>query len=316
MLCPRTKAFAILPDVTECELEIVPCPAALYAEALALVLRELTPELRGDIVSPDLIRKPASTQLFEALFIARQGGRVVAATWGQLQPGNTAVFWPPQAAREIDSGAATRLMGAAMERLDALGVSLVQVLLPNREATIVPALEAIGFTHLADLLYLSWEAVPLPTVSSAPLDFEPFRDSQRARLVDVIGRTYLKTQDCAAMNGKRSMDDVVDGYQRTGSYEPVRWMFVRANGADVGVLLLTEHSSARHWELLYMGLVPEARGHRWGTKILRRAQAAASQAGAERLVLAVDSVNLPALVMYRDAGFVVWDKRVVYVRFH
>ena len=32
------------------------------------------------------------------------------------------------------------------------------------------------------------------------------------------------------------------------------------DGRDVGVLLLADHPRARHWELMYMGLVPEARG--------------------------------------------------------
>ena len=34
----------------------------------------------------------------------------------------------------------------------------------------------------------------------------------------------------------------------------------RCGGSDVGVLLLTDHPVDGQWELLYMGLAPEARG--------------------------------------------------------
>jgi ribosomal protein S18 acetylase RimI-like enzyme len=92
-------------------------------------------------------------------------------------------------------------------------------------------------------------------------------------------------------------------------------MIVRARGEDVGVLMLADHPDARHWELMYMGLVPEVRGKRWGEQITRHAQWLAGQVGVERIVLAVDSTNLPALRMYRRTGFETWDKRAVFVRF-
>jgi ribosomal protein S18 acetylase RimI-like enzyme len=66
---------------------------------------------------------------------------------------------------------------------------------------------------------------------------------------------------------------------------------------------------------MYMGLVPEARGRGWGRQITQHAQWSASRAGVERIVLAVDRVNEPALRMYRSTGFEMWDRRCVYVRF-
>ena len=40
-----------------------------------------------------------------------------------------------------------------------------------------------------------------------------------------------------------------------------------------------------------------------------------TRADVERIVLAVDAANEPALRMYRTAGFESWDQRSVYVRF-
>jgi mycothiol synthase len=81
------------------------------------------------------------------------------------------------------------------------------------------------------------------------------------------------------------------------------------------VLLLADHPSARHWELVYMGIVPQARGRGWGRQITQHAQFLARRHNIERIVLAVDAANSPALAMYRSAAFEPWDRRTVYVRF-
>jgi ribosomal protein S18 acetylase RimI-like enzyme len=117
------------------------------------------------------------------------------------------------------------------------------------------------------------------------------------------------------LNGVRDVDNVVTGYQASGSYRPELWQLVRAHGEDVGMLLLADHPKAGHWELMYTGLIPEARGRGWGRQITQHAQWMARQADIERIVLAVDSVNAPAIRMYQGTGFEMWDKRSVYVRF-
>jgi ribosomal protein S18 acetylase RimI-like enzyme len=131
----------------------------------------------------------------------------------------------------------------------------------------------------------------------------------------LIEETYEQTLDCTALDGVRRVNHVVNGYQATGIFRPENWLIVRADEEDVGVLLLADHPQAGHWELMYMGLVPNVRGHRWGQLITRHAQWMASQAGVERIVLAVDAANEPALAMYRRTGFEMWDRRTVYVRF-
>ena len=67
-------------------------------------------------------------------------------------------------------------------------------------------------------------------------------------------------------------------------------------------------------ELVYMGIVPAARGQGFGWQILQFALWQAELGKAERLVLAVDEDNEHALRTYRRAGLVVWDRRTVYAR--
>ena len=91
-------------------LEIVPCPSDLTADALALALSELTPEQRREIAPRH------SGGAVECLMVALDGGESRGAAWGQRQPGNTAIFWPPQLGRDADPNAARRLSCAVAER--------------------------------------------------------------------------------------------------------------------------------------------------------------------------------------------------------
>ncbi|HEY4233942.1 MAG TPA: GNAT family N-acetyltransferase [Lacipirellulaceae bacterium] len=297
--------------------DIVPCPAALVQDALELVLRELPPEHRDSIAAQVAADSYAQTAVSSTLFVAQLGDRLCGAAWGQLQPGKTAIFWVPQLTQGVDAKIAERLTQAVARALDYANVEMAQTLLPDRSSTIASAIESGGFSYLAELMYLAGESSPILDDRSdrESLEFIAYDDSQRGRLIDLVERTYLESHDCAAMNGKRQMDDVLDGYQATGDYRPGNWLIVRGDGLDVGVLLMSEEPAAGHFELIYMGVVPEARGKGWGVQIARHALRLAHGAGAERVVLAVDAANGPALAMYGAAGFTMWDRRSVFVRF-
>jgi len=289
--------------------EIVPCPASLVNEALALVLRELTLDQRRDVVGP------RDGGPLEGLVVALTDGELIGGVWGQRQPGSTAILWSPQWMQPTDGGTAQRLACAGCAALDDAGIRMTQVLVSDRHSALLPTLEQAGFGRLTDLLYLSWEAASIPAAAPSQLTFEPFQVSQHRRLSELVEATYVGTQDCAAMNGRRPMAEVLDGYQATGVFSPANWLFVRVDGADVGVLLLADHLTAGHFELVYMGVVPSVRGRGFGCEIVRAAQRHALAAGAQRIVLAVDAENLPAIKMYNESGFTAWDRRTVLVRF-
>jgi ribosomal protein S18 acetylase RimI-like enzyme len=290
--------------------EIVACPPAMCLDALSLVLSDLTLEQRREF-APTAPGKPV-----EALVAAICNGELIAAGWGQRQPGSTAIFWPPQLYGGDEPELLSRLACGVAAALDAAGIRMAQVLLADRVTPLVPTLEAAGFSYLTDLLYLNWEADGVAnSAASQQLEFEPYRESEQERLAALIETTYESTQDCASLNGKRPMDEVLAGYCATGSYRPENFFFVRAEGEDVGLLLLADHRVAKHWELMYMGLVPSVRGRRFGKEVVRHAQRLVNAARVERLVLAVDAENLPAIKMYNETGFRAWDRRSVFVRF-
>src|SRR5262249_15634608 len=97
-----------------------------------------------------------------------------------------------------------------------------------------------------------------------------------------------------------------------GRYLPDHWYFVQFDSVDVGALILAHHPATESCELVYMGVVPEARGRGLGQCIVQKALTAAAELRAKRLVLAVDADNKPAMSIYRDAGLVPWDRRTAY----
>ncbi len=172
-----------------------------------------------------------------------------------------------------------------------------------------------GFQPMATLLYLLCPQSEMPAERPAgPLEFEPFDPDQQDRLAQLVEATYADTLDCPMLNGLRSMDDTLTGYQSTGVFDPQRWLLVRHEGRDVGCLLLADHPPHDNWELVYMGLVPSARGNRWGQAVVRQAQWLTRQAGRQRLVLAVDAANHPAVAMYTAVGFRTFGRRRVYLK--
>jgi ribosomal protein S18 acetylase RimI-like enzyme len=296
--------------------EIIRCPAALRAGAMGLLLSDLAPSQRREIAGP-LLDDGAAVELSrEPLFVALRDDRLSGAAWGQIQAGNIAVFWPPRLATGEQQQTADALATCVTRALDELAVEMTQVLLSTPDPEEIDLLKRAGFRHLADLMYLTWEATRIRTEGSASeIEFVEYEPSQRARLMALIERTYDGTLDCTALNGVRTMDDIVDGYEKTGVFRAANWLIVRGGGQDVGVLLLADHPGAGHWELMYMGLVPEARRRGWGRQITEHAQRMVHRAGVARIVAAVDATNSPAVRMYQEAGFNMWDRRTVYVRF-
>jgi len=290
-------------------IEVVPCPASLSLEAFALVLGDLTPTQRRSIIPQNAVGQ------HEALLVALDGEKLVGAAWGQRQPGSTAILWLPRLVAGIGEVVADRLNCAVAGALDEAGVRMTQTLVTDRQSSAAKSLQSAGFTYLADLMYLSWEAARAPALEASDVTFETYCEAEHERFVKLIEQTYEATQDCAALNGQRPMSETIDGYRATGVFHPENWLFVRSGVEHVGVLLLADHGTSEHWELVYMGLVPAARGKRIGAAIVQHAQQLVHRAGVARLVLAVDAANSPAIKMYNESGFIGWDTRIVYVRF-
>ena len=244
--------------------------------------------------------------------------RLVGGAFAQMLPGRAAVITPPQIFENSAYGAAAiedALLAAVEKELRAGGMHLAQCLLPFGDSGAAATIRRTGFTHSADLLYLvasseSFREAPL----KQPFELEPWNPADQSRLIRILDETYAGTLDCPEIDGLRDTADVLRGYLGTGEQRPGLWQIVREQGRDVGCLLLAFHSAGPHCELVYVGLVPAVRGRGWGIELTRHAQWLAREAGAERLVLAVDASNEPAVRMYVAAGFAAWDRRQLWIK--
>lgn len=291
------------------------CPAEKLQAALELVLHNVSPDQRGAVI--DLLRPIAEqgVDVFRGLTIAEKHGRVVGAAWLQPQVGRTATLWPPAFSGDRQELLACRLAQASIDAVQYLPVDLVQVLLGEHDAKSADWVAAVGFEFLAELRYLML-AVPgrMAADVDSDLQFESPATAQHALLEELVQSTYAGTLDCPGLEGRRTIADTLAGYQCVGQHDPCLWSIVRWRGQPAGVLLVAPYPEAVQWELVYMGVVPEFRGHALGSKILTRLRAMASAHSIGHIVLAVDSQNAPALRMYEQSGFVEWARRTAYIK--
>jgi ribosomal protein S18 acetylase RimI-like enzyme len=251
----------------------------------------------------------------DGLVAALREEELVAALPMRYQPGRTAQLWLPRLIAGESSQTAMLILNEATHIARQRGCSLVQALPESQESGELPLLEAAGFRHIADLLYM---VSPLDQVLAEPqavdLQLVPLAAANQDRLASMIDRSYIGTRDCPALNGVRSLEDVLEGYRSIGLFDPAYWFIVRHEDQDIGCLLLANHNNTGQWELVYLGLSPDARGRGYARWLVRQAQRLARHAGAGQLVLAVDADNAPAVSIYLRSGFVIWDRRPIYLR--
>jgi ribosomal protein S18 acetylase RimI-like enzyme len=91
-------------------------------------------------------------------------------------------------------------------------------------------------------------------------------------------------------------------------------VLVDGAGKAMGCLLLGEIPARRCLELVYLGLVPEARGRGLGRILMQRVLGIASRRHFEVTTLAVDAANVPAVGLYRRCGYVSVAQRIAMIR--
>lgn len=247
---------------------------------------------------------------------AYRGTHLLGVEMACMQPGRTAVIWPPRFLLPQGAEVGLALVEGVCQELAVQGTSLVYCFLEVGSGPESRLMQIAGFFHLAQLLYLVSMEEDFPSQSPpSPLCFEPYCPQNHFRLLRTIEATYQESLDCPILNQRRAVEDVLAGYRATGVHRPELWQIVRAGPEDVGCLLLTDQPELESLELIYMGLVPSVRGRGWGVELARQAQWLTQLAGRRQLLLAVDANNWPAIRVYGAVGFRQWAERIVYGRF-
>jgi mycothiol synthase len=209
-------------------------------------------------------------------------------------------------------------------------IDLVQALVDPAEFRQAEAIGRSGMVRLAELSYLE-RRTPRGTDRStiewpADIRVERWDPGNRAEMIATLERSYVGTLDCPALAGLRRGDDVLDGHMQSGTFEPTLWNLLRFvagpyAGRTAGVCLFNSNSSppgSAHptgtLELVYFGLVPEARGRGMGRILLQHGLDELRSRPEGAVLLAVDDRNEPAHRLYRDAGFRARFKRIAFIR--
>jgi ribosomal protein S18 acetylase RimI-like enzyme len=279
---------------------------------------EIATALSMLLASPERLAEPGTVAEFEeiarlrgidllSLQIGLIDGRLAAAALPVSSPGHTMLMLLSPAGRsQMVAELVAKCALAAVDALPAVHRPLVQVLLDPSESKTVAALQAVGLTPLATLIYLQRRLKRSIFPEPVGLSFVHYSTETHARFARAIEASYTNSLDCPGMRGMRSIEDVIAGHKATGDFDPNWWFCLTdgpaADAKELGVLLLAPVTGQPMTELVYLGLAPEARGRQLGDAMVKLALHLAADRGHVLLTLAVDSKNDPALKLYYRNG--------------
>ncbi len=249
-----------------------------------------------------------------------------------LPPDGTGFVWPPVVTTQQSSDAIEdALLQAATHRLDLEKAWIGQCLLDLDQSRERAALTRNGFAHLTDLKFFERSldadlADPKQAgydhgrgvAARHALEYVPYRRAHnRLRFANVLAKTYGGTLDCPELNEVRDAQQSLTNHETAGSFSPDMWRLYRHDAddvVDVGVLLMVDRPEQQAWEVVYLGVIERARRRGLARAMMLDGLQAARDAGVERLLLAVDSRNAPAIQLYESLGFRLKSVRAAHVR--
>jgi ribosomal protein S18 acetylase RimI-like enzyme len=239
----------------------------------------------------------------EAAWVAETGGRIVWAVLPIINPGRTLLLLTSSDVAPGNHPAA-RLVSDLCGHFARDGMQLAQVLLESRYQQARHFFRALGFSEIAELIYLQGN---LPRNVAAPelpakMRWVGYSPQTHGLFARAIGKTYQDSLDCPALSGLRDIDDVIQGHKATGEFDPACWCLLAEGDEPRGVVLVSRIPQTDAMELVYLGLAPEARGRGLGMVLMRQVFFLIHAQQRRRLSLAVDSKNEPALKLYYRFG--------------
>lgn len=246
--------------------------------------------------------------------VAATSDQVLGAAIASSLPSGSGVLVGLRIGNDLPTDVARVLFQSLTHYLETLGVRFLQATCDTDE----PPAEwvAIDLKHLADLDYLAADAVRIEASPSPELTFVDATDFSEDQIVAIVERTFVDTLDCPMMGQYRSASETIASYKAAPQYDPTAWRIAMHDGAPVGCVLTIPFVESQSLELTYMGIVPEARGNRFGRSLVAEAKRMAELRSLASINLGVDRNNAPALDMYRDCGFTsffseaVWGTRL------
>lgn len=250
-----------------------------------------------------------------ALWVARDSQRLIHALLPVISPGRTMLLFIPSQSPPAMAAVAQMLLESVCHYYAQRDIHLAQVLLEATETSAQAFFADHHFVRIAELIYLQGPAPRGMKPAPRPaLSYQAYSPANHMLLAQTISESYRNSLDCPALNGKRDIEDVIAGHKATGDFVPDLWQILCENNNPLGVLLLSSIPHSDALELVYLGLVPAARGRGFGDVLMQRAMQLLAGTGRRRLTLAVDSINTPALRLYYRYGLQRLAAKVAMIR--
>ena len=248
------------------------------------------------------------------MFVAESHGSIVYALLPIVSPGRTVLLLAPSAVPSAPAAAQT--IEQVCRRFAAMDIQLAQVLIEPKCHAARQVFRDQGFDELAELLYLVGPVPRNPPPPQLPPEFTltSYSPQTHAGFAAAILQSYRQSLDCPALNGVRDIEDIIQGHKATGQFDPKMWWLLKEKDQPRGVLLMSPIPHTDVIELVYLGLMPEARGRGLAGHMMDLAMHLAKQAARPRISLAVDSINNPALKLYYRAGLQRTMSKIAMVR--
>lgn len=172
-------------------------------------------------------------------------------------------------------------------------------------------MERVGFGEIATLIYMEREVGGAPNARRLQhaARWVTYDESVRELFGRTILATYEGSLDCPGLSGLRAMEDILASHRGAGRFAAHRWLLLMIDEQPAGCILLAEHPLQPVQEIAYMGVTPRFRGRGLGSVLLDEAIELAHREQFQRVTLAADARNTPALRMYERAGFAEFLRR-------
>lgn len=251
------------------------------------------------------------------LHVAEARGRLVAACAALDLPGGVSLLVLPAWSLSQDrQGTLAELLARASEAARQRRRRFSQIMLePDVAGQVRSALTRAGFGPLADLHYMQRNAYdPSPIQVVEGTAWRTLEDTTEEAYAEVIRRTYVDSRDCPGLTGVRSMRDVLDSHRGAGLFDARGWYLLEHMAEPAGVLITARTAMRAGLEVVYVGLVREARGKGLGRICMHRAIQRARDLALPQVTLAVDAANDSACRLYTAMGFAMYAAKSVWFR--
>jgi mycothiol synthase len=281
-----------------------------WTAALELALARTPAEQRPARVRHCLHLLEAGELDPRGIWIARHDQEIVGVQVCVPLGGAVCLFWLPSGAdRDADALVQAGLAWCRSNRCKFAQAAVAAADWPRARSLLQQ-----GFRHVTRMHLLRHDLGDLLD-EPAGLRYEAYRPSLADTFAATLERTYEGTLDCPELNGKRTIAEILAGHRGQGTFHPECWWLVKDGAGPIGVLLLTEMSDGLTWDLMYLGVVPEARRRGHGRAMALHGLHSLCDQPVTHLTLSVDGRNGPARQLYEALGFIEMETNEVLLYF-